>query len=196
MSGFIEGDNRQQATLFPERLDDYITEENPVRVVNVFIDSLDLTGLGFKTQAEKTGRPGFHPSTMLKLYVYGYLNRVQSSRRLEREAQRNVELMWLIGRLAPDFKTDTLKMQVIVRKSAENIPINILSDLLKRLERWGLLYREAYQNKPVRYAYRLTSEGKSLEPVLLEIMAWGHNRLDGGRYYPATGKQSHGGKSS
>lgn len=92
-------------TLFPERLDYYITEENPVRVVDVFIDSLDLTWLGFKTIAEKTGRPGFHPTTMLKLYVYGYLNRVQSSRRLEREAQRNVELMWLLGRLAPDFKT-------------------------------------------------------------------------------------------
>jgi len=105
MSGFIKGDNRQQATLFPERLDDYITEENAVRVVDVFIDSLDLTGLGFKTNAKKTGRPGFHPSTLLKLYVYGYLNRVQSSRRLEREAQRNVELMWLLGRLAPDFKT-------------------------------------------------------------------------------------------
>lgn len=105
MSGFIEGDNRQQATLFPERLDDYITDENPVRVVDVFIDSLDLRGLGFKTTAERTGRPGFHPSTMLKLYVYGYLNRVQSSRRLEREAQRNVELMWLMSRLAPDFKT-------------------------------------------------------------------------------------------
>lgn len=105
MSGFIEGDNRQQATMFPERLDDYITEENSVRVVDVFIDSLDLSGLGFKTKAERTGRPGFHPSTMLKLYVYGYLNRVQSSRRLERESQRNVELMWLLGRLAPDFKT-------------------------------------------------------------------------------------------
>lgn len=105
MSGFIEGDNRQQATLFPERLDDYIAEENSVRVVDVFIDSLDLTGLGFKTKAERTGRPGFHPTTMLKLYVYGYLNRVQSSRRLEREAQRNVEMMWLLGRLAPDFKT-------------------------------------------------------------------------------------------
>lgn len=78
MSGFIEGDNRQQATLFPERLDDYIAEENSVRVVDVFIDSLDLTGLGFKTKAERTGRPGFHPTTMLKLYVYGYLNRVQS----------------------------------------------------------------------------------------------------------------------
>lgn len=105
MSGFIQGENRQQSTMFPERLDDYITEENPVRVVDVFIDSLDLTGLGFKTQAENTGRPGFHPSTLLKLYVYGYLNRVQSSRRLEREAQRNVELMWLLGRLTPDFKT-------------------------------------------------------------------------------------------
>ncbi|MFK7860911.1 MAG: transposase [Granulosicoccus sp.] len=105
MSEFIEGDNLQQATLFPERLDDYIIKGNPVRVVDVFIDSLDLTELGFKTVAEKTGRPGFHPTTMLKLYVCGYLNRVQSSRRLEREAQRNVELMWLLGRLAPDFKT-------------------------------------------------------------------------------------------
>lgn len=105
MSGFIKGDNRQQATMFPERLDDYITEDNSVRVIDVFIDSLDLSGLGFKTKPEKTGRPGYHPSTMLKLYVYGYLNRVQSSRRLEREAQRNVELMWLLSRLAPDFKT-------------------------------------------------------------------------------------------
>jgi len=105
MSGFIDGENRQQATMFPERLDDYISEDNSVRVIDVFIDSLDLSGLGFKTKAEKTGRPGYHPSTMLKLYVYGYLNRVQSSRRLEREAQRNVELMWLLARLAPDFKT-------------------------------------------------------------------------------------------
>ena len=105
MSGFIEGENRQQATLFPERLDDYITEDNSVRVIDVFIDSLDMTGLGFKTTPENTGRPGYHPSTMLKLYVYGYLNQVQSSRRLEREAQRNVELMWLLSRLAPDFKT-------------------------------------------------------------------------------------------
>jgi transposase len=102
MSGFIEGENRQQATMFPERLDDYITEDNSVRVIDVFIDSLELSGFGFKTLAEKTGRLGYHASTMLKLYVYGYLNRVQSSRRLEREAQRNVELMWLLGRLAPD----------------------------------------------------------------------------------------------
>jgi transposase len=105
MTDFIEGEARTQATLFPERLDDYITEENAVRVIDVFIDSLDLSDLGFKTIPAITGRPAYHPGTMLKLYVYGYLNRIQSSRRLEREAGRNVELMWLLGRLAPDFKT-------------------------------------------------------------------------------------------
>ena len=105
MTDFIEGENRFQATLFPEQLDDYIAEENPVRVIDVFIDAIDLSGLGFKTVPEVTGRPGYHPATMLKLYVYGYLNRVLSTRRLEREAGRNVELMWLTGRLAPDFKT-------------------------------------------------------------------------------------------
>ena len=105
MTGFIEGENRTQATLFPEQLDEYVTEENPVRVIDVFVDELDLRSLGFKTDPEDTGRPGYHPATLLKLYVYGYLNQVQSSRRLEREAQRNVELMWLTGRLAPDFWT-------------------------------------------------------------------------------------------
>ena len=105
MSGFIKGENRQQATLFPERLDDYVSEENSVRVIDVFIDSLKLKKLGFATKPKNKGRPGYEPALMLKLYVYGYLNRVQSSRRLEREAQRNVELMWLLGRLAPDFKT-------------------------------------------------------------------------------------------
>jgi len=105
MSGFIEGEDRSQGTLFPERLDDYVEEENPVRVVDVFIDDLDISGLGFKSEPATTGRPGYHPKMMLKLYVYGYLNRVQSSRRLEVEAQRNIELMWLTGRLTPDFKT-------------------------------------------------------------------------------------------
>ena len=105
MSGFIEGEDRNQATLFPERIDDYVAEDSPVRVVDVFIDDLDISGLGFRTEPNATGRPRYHPKMMLKLYVYGYLNRVQSSRRLEREAQRNVELMWLTGRLAPDFKT-------------------------------------------------------------------------------------------
>ena len=105
MSGFIQGTDRQQATLFPERLDEYIAEDNTVRVIDVFIDALDLSGLGFKTHSENTGRPAYHPTVLLKLYIYGYLNRVQSSRRLEREAHRNVELMWLTERLAPDFKT-------------------------------------------------------------------------------------------
>ena len=106
MKRFVEGDDRRQGYLLPEALDDYVAEDNPVRVVEVFIEELDLAALGFAgVQPAATGRPAYHPSTLLKLYLYGYLNRVQSSRRLEREAQRNIELMWLTGRLAPDFKT-------------------------------------------------------------------------------------------
>jgi transposase len=106
MKRFIEGENRTQGTLLPESLDEYITDTNPVRVVDVFVDELDLGKLGFAgVDPAVTGRPAYHPSVMLKLYIYGYLNRIQSSRRLEREAQRNVELMWLTGRLTPDYKT-------------------------------------------------------------------------------------------
>jgi transposase len=106
MTRFIEGEERSQSVLFPERLEDWISEDNPVRVVDVFIDELDLKRLGFEgAMAAETGRPGYHPATLLKIYVYGYLNRIASSRRLERECQRNVELMWLARRLAPDFKT-------------------------------------------------------------------------------------------
>src|SRR6202163_1666263 len=106
MKRFIEGEGRTQVTLLPECLDDFVVEDNPVRVIDVFIDELDLTGLGFEGVAPAdTGRPAYHPTVLLKIYVYGYLNRLQSSRRLERETQRNVELMWLTGRLAPDFKT-------------------------------------------------------------------------------------------
>lgn len=106
MKRFIEGENRSQSTLFPECVDDYVTEENPVRVVDVFVDGLDLRKLGFEgIDPALTGRPSYHPATLLKIYIYGYLNRIQSSRRLEREAQRNVELMWLTHRLSPDFKT-------------------------------------------------------------------------------------------
>jgi transposase len=106
MKRFIEGDDRRQVTLLPECLDDFIDEDNPVRVIDAFVDELDLEALGFLgTEPAATGRPAYHPSVLLKIYIYGYLNRVQSSRRLEREAQRNVELMWLTGRLAPDFKT-------------------------------------------------------------------------------------------
>ena len=105
MSRFIPGEVRTQATLFPEQLDDYVSEDNPVRVVDVFVDGIDLSAMGFKTIPAVTGRPAYHPETMLKLFIYGYLNRVQSSRRLEKEAGRNVELMWLLCRLSPDFKT-------------------------------------------------------------------------------------------
>jgi transposase len=106
MSRFVQPEERTQETLLPCRLEDYVTEENPVRVIDVFVEQLDLDGLGFAgMQPEATGRPAYHPSTLLKIYLYGYLNRVQSSRRLERETQRNVELMWLTGRLMPDFKT-------------------------------------------------------------------------------------------
>ena len=106
MKRFFEGEDRSQSKLFPERLDDYVAEDNPVKVIEVFVDELNLNELGFDgMQPEATGRPAYHPSTLLKIYLYGYLNRIQSSRRLEREAQRNVELMWLTGRLMPDFKT-------------------------------------------------------------------------------------------
>lgn len=106
MKRFIEGEDRRQVTMLPECLDDYIGEDNPVRVVDVFVEELDLLALGFAgADPASTGRPAYHPAVLLKLYIYGYLNRIQSSRRLEREAQRNVELMWLTGRLAPDFKT-------------------------------------------------------------------------------------------
>jgi transposase len=106
MKRYVEGQDRSQTTLFPESLDEYIAEDNPVRVVDVFVDELDLKELGFDgAEPEATGRPAYHPATLLKIYIYGYLNRIQSSRRLEREAQRNVELIWLTGRLAPDFKT-------------------------------------------------------------------------------------------
>lgn len=106
MSRYIKGKSRTQMVLMPKSLDDFVGEDNPVRVIDLFVDELDLQGLGFASaQPAVTGRPGYHAGLLLKLYIYGYLNRVQSSRRLEWEAQRNVEVMWLTGHLAPDFKT-------------------------------------------------------------------------------------------
>ena len=106
MRRFVEGEDRRQATLLPECLDDYVAPDNPVRIIEAFVDELDLAALGFAgIVPEVTGRPGYHPATLLKIYIYGYLNRVPSSRRLERESQRNLELIWLTGRLMPDFKT-------------------------------------------------------------------------------------------
>jgi transposase len=115
MKRYVEGQDRSQATLFPESLDEYIAEDNPVRVVDVFVDELDLKDLGFEgAEPEVTGRPSYHPGTLLKIYIYGYLNRVQSSRRLEREAQRNVELIWLTG----DWHRTSRRLQISVRTMA------------------------------------------------------------------------------
>lgn len=106
MSHHIKGQSRLQSTLFPEAIDDFVSKDNPIRVIDVFVNQLDLLALGFEAvNAKLTGRPGYHPAMMLKLYIYGYLNRIQSSRRLEKESHRNVELMWLLERLRPDFKT-------------------------------------------------------------------------------------------
>ena len=106
MKRFIEGADRTQVSLLPDCVDDYVGTDNPVRVIEAFVEQLDLREMGFESvDPEPTGRPAYHPSVLLKVYIYGYLNRVQSSRRLERETQRNLELMWLTGRLMPDFKT-------------------------------------------------------------------------------------------
>jgi transposase len=106
MKRFIEGEDRFQATLFPESLEDYIAEDSEIRLIDRFVEGRDLVSLGFKRATPSaTGRPGYHPAVLLKIYVYGYMNRIQSSRRLERESHRNVELIWLTRRLMPDFKT-------------------------------------------------------------------------------------------
>ena len=106
MKRFIEGADRTQVSLLPDCVDDYVGPDDPVRVIEAFVDQLDLREMGFASiDPEATGRPAYHPSVLLKIYIYGYLNRVQSSRRLEHETQRNIELMWLTGRLMPDFKT-------------------------------------------------------------------------------------------
>jgi transposase len=106
MAGFVAGTDRGQSTLLPECLDDWVDESNPIRVIDAFADALNLRKLGFEgVDPAETGRPAYHPSVHLKLYIYGYLNRLQSRRRLEREASRNLEVIWLLGRLAPDQKT-------------------------------------------------------------------------------------------
>src|SRR5256714_4555462 len=118
MARFVEGMDRGQATLLPVCLEDWVDENNPVRAVDVFVDALDLVELGFDSaQPMATGRPGYKPSVLLKLYIYGYLNRVQSSRQLEREAGRNLEVMWLTGRLAPDHKLSPISARTMVRQS-------------------------------------------------------------------------------
>jgi transposase len=123
MKRFVEGMDRAQNTLFPECLADWIDENNPVQVIDVFVDELELAQLGFDGVApEATGRPSYHPSVLLKLYIYGYLNRVQSSRRLEREAGRNVEVMWLTGRLVPDTRRLPISARTMAGPSVRYAP--------------------------------------------------------------------------
>jgi transposase len=134
VSRFIEEASRSQGVLLPETIEEYVAEENPVRVIDAFVEALDLAKLGFeRVEPEATGRPGYHPATMLKIYLYGYLNRIQSSRRLEQEAHRNLELMWLVGRLAPDFKT-------LADFRAENTAAikNVCREFIVLCRRWNL----------------------------------------------------------
>ncbi len=179
MSRFIEGESRTQATLFPEALDDYIAEDNPVRVVDVFVDEIDLGRMGFSTIPAETGRPAYHPATMLKLFIYGHLNRVQSSRRLEREAGRNVELMWLLGRLAPDFKTiadfrkdNTKAIQSVCREFVLICrKLDLFSDALIAID--GSKFK-AVNNRDLNFTqaklkYRLKIIDESIAKYLLQI---------------------------
>src|SRR6476659_8975314 len=123
MKRFVDGMDRGQSTLFPECLEDWINEDNAVRVIDVFVDELDLAELGFGgVDPKASGRPSYHPSMLLKLYIYGYLNRVQSSRRLEREARRNVEVMWLSGRLAPDHRRLPTSARTMAAPSVRSAP--------------------------------------------------------------------------
>ncbi len=127
MTHHIKGQGRYQVTLLPEVLDDFVTEDNAVRVIDVFVDELQLDALGFeRVNAKQTGRPGYHPATMLKLYIYGYLNRIQSSRRLEKEAHRNVELMWLLERLTPDYKTIADFRKTMVKASKMLVGLSLI----------------------------------------------------------------------
>ena len=179
MSGFIKGEARSSATLFPEALDDNIAVDNAVRVVDVFIDGVALGNMGFKTLPAETGRPSYHPSTMLKLFIYGYLNRVQSSRRLEREAGRNVELMWLLGRLAPDFKTiadfrkdNTRAIQSVCRAFVLLCrKLDLFSDALIAID--GSKFK-AVNNRDLNFTqaklkYRLKLIDESIAKYLLQI---------------------------
>lgn len=135
MSRFIDEADRNQGSLLPESIEEYVSEESPVRVIDAFISELDLSKLGFAgTEPKATGRPGYHPATMLKIYLYGYLNRIQSSRRLEQEARRNLELMWLVGRLAPDFKT----LADFRSDNAAAIK-NVCREFVVLCRQWGLL---------------------------------------------------------
>lgn len=135
---YIEGENRNQLTLFPESINDYITEDNVVRVIDVYVDQIDVVAYKFTfAHCPNIGRPPYSPQVMLKLYIYGYLNRIRSSRRLEHEAKRNVELMWLLGKLAPDFKTIA-----DFRKNNKKSLVKIFKDFTRLCRDWDLFGKE------------------------------------------------------
>ena len=155
MSGFIEGEDRSQATLFPERIDDYIAEDSAVRVIDVFVDELDLSGLGFKTTPEATGRPGYHPALMLKLFIYGYLNRVQSSRRLEQEANKTIHRYW--SSACPQCR---IKSQCTVGK-------------YRRVSRWEHVeVLEAMEERVNRMSNCMRIRGSTVEHPFGTIKSW------------------------
>src|SRR5256886_9931813 len=161
MRRFVEGVDRGQRTLFPECLEDWIDEGNPVRAIDAFVEKLDLLGLGFDGVApEATGRPSYHPSGLLKLYIYGYLNRVQSSRRLEREAGRNVEVMWLTCRLIPDHRRLPTSARIVGRRSSRSA-----CNLSNCAARWACSRQRALRSmgvssKPSTPATRTSRAGK------------------------------------
>src|SRR5664280_997733 len=160
MKRFVEGSDRGQSTLFPECVADWIGEDNPVRVIDVFVEELDLADLGFGgVNPEVTGRPSYHPAVLLKLYIYGYLNRVQSSRRLEREAGRNVEVMWLTGRLAPDHKTIADFRKDTAAPSARSAP-----GLLRFAARWAFSRKPAWRSTAASSRRCTTVTGTSRGP--------------------------------
>jgi transposase/prophage antirepressor-like protein len=180
MSHHIKGQSRTQTTLFPEAIDDFVTEDNPIRVIDLFVDQLDLLALGFEAvNAKLTGRPGYHPATMLKLYIYGYLNRIQSSRRLEKESHRNVELMWLLERLRPDFKTianfrkDNGKgIKNVCRKFVELCrQLNMFGDSLFAIDgsKFKAVNNKSKNYTPSKVQFHIDRVEKSIEKYLSQL---------------------------
>jgi transposase len=192
MKRFVEGEDRAQVTLLPECLDDYIADDNPVRVIDVFLDELDLRVLGFEgVMSAVTGRPAYHPSVLLKLYVYGYLNRLQSSRRLEREAQRNIELMWLMGRLTPDFKTfaDFRKdngdaIRGVCRQSVElSRQLGLLGEAVVAID--GSKFK-AVNNRDKNFTpHKLKARVQQLEESIARYLSWMTQTAEQGSLFPS-----------
>jgi transposase len=135
---YVKGEDRRQLTLFPESIEDYITDDNPVRVIDCYVDQVDMVSYGFKFAiCPQIGRPPYDPRTMLKLYLYGYLNRIRSSRRLEYETKRNMELMWLLEKRSPDFKTIA-----DFRKNNKKPLKEVFRDFNRLCKEWDLFGRE------------------------------------------------------